>query len=205
MLTFFHAPRSRTCATHWLLAELGIPFETRIVDARLSAGAPPSRRPLPAPRKLPAIIHDGVTVTGHTAIACHLADTFPEAGLAPILGDRRRGSYLSWLAYVDTVLDPAIHAELESRRHDPRRASCGPLADAIVHVERTLAASPYIVGDRFTAADTAMGCAIHWGLDILGLFPDSPVFRAYLGRLSRRPAFHRTISHDDAVEWAEAA
>lgn len=205
MLTFFHSPRSRTCATHWLLAELGIPFETRIVDSRFDAGVPSSARALSARAKLPTIIHDGVTVTGHTAIACHLAETFPEAGLAPSLGDRRRGPYLSWLAYVDTVLDPAIHAELDRRRHDPRKAWCAPFADAIAHVERTLAASSYIAGDRFTAADTAIGSALHWGLDILGILPESPVFRAYLGRLSRRPAFHRTISHDDAVEWAEAA
>lgn len=205
MLTFFHAPHSRSSAIHWLLAELGIPFETRIIDLREGRSAPLSYRSIQAHGKVPAIIHDGVTITERAAIAIHLADAFPEAGLAPALGDRRRGPYLSWLAYVDAVLDPAICAHLNRWQYEPRGVSFGTLADALAHVERTLAASPYVTGDRFTAADVALGSALYWGLDIIGVIPETPVFRGYLDRVSRRAAFHRTIGEDPAESMAEAA
>lgn len=142
MLTFFHVPHSRSSAIHWLLAELGIPFETRIVDSRSRRGAALSERSIQAHGAVPAIIHDGVTITGRAAIAIHLADAFPAAGLAPALGDRRRGPYLSWLASVDAVLDPAICAHLESRRSVTCGVAVGTLAEVLAHVERALAASP---------------------------------------------------------------
>lgn len=205
MLTFFHAPHSRSSATHWLLAELGVPYETRIVDIRSAAGVPVSYRSIQAHGKVPAIIHDGVTVTERAAIAAYLADAFPQAGLAPAIGDRRRGPYLSWLAYVDAVLDPAICAHLNGWDYDPRGVSFGRLSDALSHIERTLAASPYVVGERFTAADTALGSAVYWGLDILKVIPETPVFRGYLNRVSRRASFHATIGSDAVESMAEAA
>ena len=205
MLTFFHAPHSRSSAIHWLLAELGIPFETRIVDIRSAGGAPASYRSIQAHGKVPAIVHDGVTVTERAAIATYLADAFPDAGLAPAPGDRRRGPYLSWLIYVDAVLDPAICAVLNGWQYEPRAVSFGLLADALANIERTLSRSPYVTGDRFTAADVALGSALHWGLDVLMLIPETPAFRAYLDRVGRRSAFHRTIGFDPAEDMSEAA
>lgn len=205
MLTFFHAPHSRSSAIHWLLAELGIPFETRIVDIRAAGGVPVSYRSIQAHGKVPAIVHDGITVTERAAIAIHLCDAFPDAGMAPPVGDRRRGPYLSWLTYVDAVLDPAITAHMHRWQYEPRGVAFGTFDDALAHVERTLAASPYVTGESFTAADVALGSALYWGLDILKVIPETPVLRGYLDRVSRRPTFHRTIGEDPAESAAEAA
>lgn len=205
MITFFHAPYSRSSGIHWLLAELGVPFETRIVDIRAPGGAPENYRAIQAHGKVPAIIHDGVTVTERAAIATYLADAFPEAGLAPAIGDRRRGGYLSWLTYADAVLDPALCARLHGWDYEPRGVSFGALEDALAHLEASLSASPYLLGDRFGAADVAIGCTLHYGIAVLKLIPDRPVFRAYLGRLTRRPAFARTIGDDTFLGLAEAA
>lgn len=192
MLTFYHAPHSRSSVTEWLIAELGAPHEVAVVDIRAPGGAPESYRAIQPHRKVPAIVHDGVTITERAAIALHLADAFPGAGLAPPAGDPKRGPYTSWLVYADAVLDPAIVA----RRlgwSETSGASFGLLEDALAHIARTLGDGPYLLGQRFTAADVAIGSALFWGTEILKLIPARPVFRDYLGRLAARPAFQRTM------------
>ncbi|MFX6201848.1 glutathione S-transferase family protein, partial [Acinetobacter baumannii] len=58
--------------------------------------------------KVPAIRHGEALVTEQVAIYLYLADLFPEAGLAPALGDPRRGPYLRWLVYYGSCYEPAV-------------------------------------------------------------------------------------------------
>jgi glutathione S-transferase len=98
MLKFYCAPWSRASTVFWLLEELGQPYEVELVDIRAPGGVPES------------IEHDGTVVTERAAICIYLADAFPEAGLAPPIGDIRRSAYLTRLVYCDSVFDPAVAA-----------------------------------------------------------------------------------------------
>src|SRR5260221_13560814 len=109
ILTFYHCPRTRSGSVMWLLEELGVPFEVEIVD--VLSGAPESYKAIQPNGKVPAIVHDGVAVHERAAIFTYLCDAFPQAGLAPAVGDPRRGPYLSWLVYNDGVIDPVIGAK----------------------------------------------------------------------------------------------
>src|SRR5215469_15231305 len=60
MLTFYHCPGTRSGSVHWLLEELGVPFETEIVPVQADDGAPESYRAIQPNKKVPAIVHDGV-------------------------------------------------------------------------------------------------------------------------------------------------
>lgn len=129
MLTLYHAPQSRAFSTLWLIEELGVPYAIETVDIRAEGGAPESYRAIQPHRKVPAIVHEGIAVTERAAIAIHLADAFPEAGLAPPVGDPRRGPYLSWLVYADSVMDPVLAARLLGWHYDPRGLSFGSYDD----------------------------------------------------------------------------
>ena len=63
MLTFYHAPWSRSSGILWLLEELGQPYELEIVDIRAEGGVPESYRTIQPNKKVPAISHDGTIVT----------------------------------------------------------------------------------------------------------------------------------------------
>jgi len=106
MLKFYHAPWSRSSNVLWLMEELGVPYEIEQVDIR--AGVPESYRAIQPNKKVPAISHDGVIITERAAISIYLADAFPQAGLAPKIGDKDRAAYLTWLVYADSVFDPAV-------------------------------------------------------------------------------------------------
>ncbi|MEQ1945110.1 glutathione S-transferase family protein [Mesorhizobium sp. VNQ89] len=196
MLTFYHCPWSRGSSIFWLLEELGVPYEMKIVDIRAPGGVPEDYRAIQPNKKVPAIVHDGTVVTERAAIVLYLTETFPEAGLAPKPGDPDRAPFLSWLVYADAVYDPAIAVKAHGWDYKPSDFSFGSYEDMVRHLEKTLSSRPYIAGDRFTAADTQMGLGVHYAINVLGQLKDRPVLADYLSRLSERPAFKRSSGKD---------
>ena len=205
MLTFYHAPQSRSFGILWLLEELGVPYEMELVDIRSEAGPPEDYRAIQPNKKVPAIVHDGTIVTERAAICLYLAETFPQAGLAPAPGDPARAAYLTALVYTDAVLDPIIAMKATGIAYPPRNVSFGSFDDAVANLERLLGARDYAAGDRFSAADTQLGSGIHFGMNILGVLPRLPVFEAYLGRVLSRPALQRTLEKDGVLKEGEVA
>jgi glutathione S-transferase len=191
MLKFYCAPWSRASGVFWLLEELGQPYQIEVIDIRAPGGVPESYRAIQPNKKVPAIVHDGTVVTERAAIAMYLAETFPEAALAPRIGDPERAPYLTWLVYADAVMDPCIAAKAQGWSYSSNAFSFGKFEDMIGNVERTLAGRPYAAGNKFTAADTQVASAVYYALDVLKIFPDKTVFRDYLTRMQSRPAFAR--------------
>lgn len=200
MLKFHYAPWSRASGVLWLLHELGIEFETVTVDIR--GEVPESYRAIQPNKKVPAIEHDGVVITERAAITTYLADAFPEAGLAPAIGDPMRGPYLTMNVYCDSVLDPCVAARAHGLTYAGNDYSFGLFEDMVAYVERVLTRRPFAAGDRFTAADTQLGAALAFTMDTMKVVPERPAFRAYVDRLSERPAYRRYREIDDAAAMA---
>lgn len=196
MITFYHAPWSRSSTILWLLEELGVPYQIEKVNIRAPGGVPEDYRSIQPNKKVPAIIHDGVVVTERAAICNYLCDAFPEAGLAPAISDRTRGPYLTWLAYADGVFDPVLAAKAHGHEFMGGGYSYGSFAEMVANLERTLSSRPYIAGDRFTAADTQIGGGINYGIRVMKVLPEKPVFLEYFDRLAARPAFQRSSQRD---------
>ena len=198
MLTFYHCPGTRSGSIHWLLEELGVPYETEIVDVR--EGAPESYRAIQPNRKVPAIVHDGVTVHERSAICIYLCDAFPAAGLAPPIGDPRRGPYLSWLAYNDGVIDPVIAAKFGGWEYDKRGVSFGVFEDMVQNLNETLAAQPFLTGEAFTAADLLVAGGVNFAVRFTKAIPETPAITGFLGRVLSREAFSRAAAKDQALQ-----
>ena len=196
MLIFHHAPWSRSSAIFWLIEELGLDYRMELVDIRATGGVPEDYRAIQPNKKVPAIIHDGVTATERAAIAIHLADAFPKAGLAPAIGDPARGPYLSWLVYCDAVLDPAVAARAHGLTYASNDYSFGLFEDLVANLERRLSTHRYVAGDRFTAADTQLASAMHFTMKIMNVLPALPVFEAYVERATDRPAWRKVQARD---------
>lgn len=200
MLTFYHSPQSRSFSILWLLEELGQPYEMEIVDIRAQGGPPESYRAIQPHKKVPAIVHDGTTVTERAAICLYLTEQFPDAGLAPAVGDADRAAFLTSLVYTDAVLDPIIATSVHKFQYEARGFSFGSHADTVATLAKRLGEHPYAAGERFTAADTQLGAGIHFGMNIVGVLPHLPVFEAYMGRMMERPGLQRTLQKDGTLE-----
>lgn len=197
MLTLFHAPRSRSSRFIFLLEELGTPYRIERVDIRRGDGSGVADKANPHPHgKVPAIEDDGVIVFESAAVALYLTDRFPQAGIGPVVGDRLRGAYLTWLAYYAGVMEPAWTSKF--MKVEPPRGTAGWVAteEVMEYVNATLERGPYILGDRFSAVDILVGTtfALFMGSPLL---PRTPLLEAYVKRVVERPAFTRAKGREE--------
>jgi glutathione S-transferase len=199
-LVFHTHPMSRGRIARWMLEEVGRPYRTEILQYEASMKAPAYLAINPM-GKVPAIRHGDVVVTEAGAICAYLADAFPEAGLAPPLGDRQRGPYFRWMFFAAGPLEAAVTARnlgFEVKPDQRRMAGWGSYDDAIDTLETAIDGRDYILGDRFSAADVYFGSHIGWGLQF-GSIPRRAAFERYSERLQARPAAVRAREIDDAL------
>ena len=200
MLTLFHAPQSRSSRLVWLLEEIGADYEIRYCDIVRGDGSGARDPANPHPDgKVPALIHDGALITESAAVALYLTDLFPEAGLGAPAGDRDRGEYLTWLAWAAGELEPAIWSRMSP---DAGPAMDRRYADAVDRLLDRLWSAPYLMSERFSAADVLIGSTLMWARSFL---PESPTLDAYVARLTDRPARLRAEARDGRVDRACAA
>ncbi|HEY6881793.1 MAG TPA: glutathione S-transferase family protein [Polyangiales bacterium] len=198
-IVFFHNPMSRGRIAHWALEEVGVPYRIELKRFDKGEHKAPAFLELNPMGKLPTIIHRGVVITEAAAICTYLADAFPAADLAPPIGDLSRGSYLRWMFFGAGCVEPA----LVDKRFDraPVLASgigYGSYEDTLNTLENAIGDGPYVLGERFSAADIYLGSQIDWGLMSKSLEP-RPRFLAYRERLSRRPAYKRVAAQNEQL------
>ncbi|WP_339933060.1 glutathione S-transferase family protein [uncultured Brevundimonas sp.] len=205
-IVFYTNPMSRGRIVRWMLEELGQPYGTEVLDYGTTMKGPDYLTINPM-GKVPAVAYRGVVVTECAAICAWLADTFPEAGLAPAFDDPARGTWLRWLFFAAGPLEAAVTAKslgLLAPADKAMQAGYGSFENAVDTLETAVAKGPYILGDRFSAADVYVGSQIIWGL-MFKTLPERPAFKAYAERLSTRPAAVRAREIDDALIAAAAA
>ncbi|MDB5477253.1 MAG: glutathione S-transferase [Phenylobacterium sp.] len=199
-LVFYTNPQSRGRIVRWMLEEVGQPYRTELLGYADSMKAPAYLAVNPM-GKVPAIKHGDTVVTEAGAICAYLADAFPEKGLAPPLGDRRRGPYFRWMFFAAGPLEAAVTDKTLGVTVPAERkpmVGYGNFDDAINGAEQALKAGDYILGDRFSAADVYFGSAIGFYLQFGSIEP-RPAFVAYSERLQNRPAAIRAREIDDAL------
>jgi glutathione S-transferase len=198
MLTLYHAPQTRAAIARWMLEEVGEPYRVHALDIKKGENRAAAYLAVNPMGKVPALDHDGVVVTEAAAICCYLADAFPKAGLAPAIGDRRRGPYLRWLFFAPGALEPGVIDRL-LKREGPRPMLGYGDFDALIEVlANAVAPGPYLLGDTFTAADVMIGSTLRWGL-MAKAVPEREALARYAARLAARPALKRAIEKDEAL------
>ena len=198
MLTLFHAPKSRSGSVVWLLEELGVPYETKIVDIRRADGSGARNPANPHPHgKVPCLEHNGQRVFEIAAIALYLTDLHPQAKLGPRVGDPNRGEYLSWLAYRPGVLEPAMMMRRLGVKHVQGAMGWAEAAEVEEVLSSVLSQRQYLLGDEFSAADICVGGTINFLMGFK-LMNEMAAFKDYTARITGRPAFRRMMEKDGA-------
>jgi glutathione S-transferase len=202
-ITLFHAPHSRSGASRILLEELGVPYALEVVN--LKDTRTPRYLEINPMGKVPALLHGDALVTEQPAILTYLADLYPQAGLAPGLDDPLRGPYLRWMAFYGSSFEPAV-IDLAMKR-EPAPPSMCPYGDydtMLATLTRQLRAGPWLLGERFSAADILWAYALGWTTAFKPV-PELPEIAADMGRLNARPAVQRVAAADAELAAAQSA
>ena len=200
-LVFYTNPQSRGRIVRWMLEEVGQPYRTQVL-AFDGAQKSPDYLAINPMGKVPAIEHRGVVVTEGAAICAYLADAFPDAGLAPAPDSALRGAYYRWMFFAAGPVEAAVSAKAMGLLAPAERAGMvgyGSFEQTVDTLEIAVqAASPWLLGDQFTAADVYVGSQVSWGL-MFKTLPERTAFAEYADRLRARDAARRAAALDDAL------
>ena len=204
-VTLFHSPNTRSSGALILLEELGAPYQLHVLDMKRGEQREPAYLAINPMGKVPAVLDGDALITEQGAVFLYLADRFPEAGLAPAIGDPLRGPYLRWMVYYGSCFEPALIDRAMKR--EPAAASTSPYGDydtMLKTLTDQLARGPYLLGQRFSAADVLWGTALTW-TTMFKLVPELPVIVDYMARVNARPAVARARQKDAELAAAQTA
>jgi glutathione S-transferase len=191
MIKLYWSPRTRSFSALWLMEETGQPYERVMID--LSAGAQKRSEYLAINPmgKVPALQDGDATIAESAAICAYVAERCPEAGLAPPLGDPARAKYLYWLFFAPGCIEPAMVQVATKLEMSSTAAGWGEAQRVFDVLDNALQQGPWLLGERFSAADIIVGSALNFAVKLFRMIPSRPSFDRYIEACAARPAFQR--------------
>lgn len=209
MIQLHHYPSTAAMIPHILLEELGVPYERVRVDRAAGAHKSPAYLKLNPNGLLPALTDGDLVLYETAAIALHLCDTHPQAGLAPAPGTAQRAHFYKWLMWLTNTLQPALIIYFYGERWMDEGNAAGTaelkanaqkkIGDMLDQLDGHLAVQdgPWFMGADYTALDAYVFTLCRWTRN----FSTGPARgRAHLGpylqRVLARPAVQRVIANE---------
>jgi glutathione S-transferase len=191
MMKLYWAPRTRSFTALWLMEETGQPYERVLTDVSAGAQKTPDYLAINPMGKVPALKDGDATLAEAAAICAYVAERYPEARLAPPLGDPLRAKYLYWLFFAPGCIEPAMVQVATKLEMNSVSAGWGDAQRVYDVLDTALAKGPWILGENFSAADIVIGAALNFSVRLFKMVPSRPSFDAYIARCVERPAFQR--------------
>ncbi|MCI3131961.1 glutathione S-transferase family protein [Phenylobacterium aquaticum] len=204
MITVWGGQTSRSIRVVWLLEEMGLPYQIRQVDMLAPVRDPEFLAVNPADY-IPALQDGDVSMIESIAIMEYLMARYGPTPLAPAPADPTFPAYQQFLhlgeAGLATLMMPVVVSRFmapEAERENWGATWClAVLQKRLNLVRQRLAASPYLAGEAFTAADISVTYALNLGQRNCGLTLGDAE-QAYLARTTGRDAYKRAMerSHE---------
>ena len=197
-MKLYWCPKTRAFRALWMLEELGVPYERVLIDIRDPEATRDRIFRLASPMgKVPALEDGATRLWDSGAICAYLADQYPQAILAPPIGDPSRGRYLQWLMYPNAVIEPAMVECFSKQPVSTAAHGWGSFEQMLGVLREGLATGPWVLGARFTAADVMLGTACRFLLQFGLITAEAePAIASYVTRCEGRPAFASAVALD---------
>jgi glutathione S-transferase len=202
MLKIYHSKQSRSMRVVWLCEELGLPYELE----HLAMFTPEMKtrdylaiHPL---GKVPAIDDGGFVLWETGAIFEYLVDKYSDGSLIPPRDTPEGALAAQWIGYGENPLtiimgeiaahDGPIPEEMKIPALVERGREIAPALIGVI--ERALGEHPFILGERFCAADIMLGFGLNIASHLKFVTDETPRVAAYCERLMARPAYTRAAA-----------
>lgn len=200
MITVWGGQTSRSIRVVWLLEEMGLPYRVRQVDM-LAAQRDPEFLAVNPADYIPALQDGDVAMIESIAIMEYLMARYGPTPLAPAPQDPTFPAYQQFLhlgeAGLATLMMPVVVSRFmapEAERENWGATWCLQVLQKRLNlVSQRLAASPYLAGETFTAADISVTYALNLGQRNVGLTLGDAE-QAYLARTTGRDAYKRAMA-----------
>lgn len=148
---------------------------------------------------------DGRSITESAAICMLLAERHPDAGLSPAPGEPGRADFLRWMAFMSSVLYPAVLRFYYAPRYTAdaegakavKQAAVAEMDRGFAIVDAALAGREWLAGDRLSLADIYLVMLVAWHPDAEKARTAWPGIQRVWARLREHPVISRlNASHE---------
>jgi glutathione S-transferase len=206
MMTLFYAPGSCSRASHIALREAGAAFELRPVDFAAAEQRTPAYRKLNPKGRVPALQTERGVLTETPAILAFVAQSYPDARLAPLADAFEFGRLQAFTSYLCSTVhvahahsrrgerwadDPAAIAEMK-RKAPEVMAACFQL------IEDEFFIGPWAMGADYSIADPYLFTITQWLPAHRVNIARYPEIREHLNRMQHRPVVQAAVAAEAA-------
>ena len=202
-ITLYFYPNTRAIRAIWLLEELEIDYQLRLVDLVNDQQNSENYLMINPLAKVPAMAFDSQVITETLAICLFLSDKFSQAGLAPSIEDKNRLDYYRWVAFASTSLEPAIIEKIRDKKAEEQNlasikmnALFSPLEQVLAVLEKQLAENSYFVANKFSTADLLIAALLIWAKK-LQLTKPYPNIESWITKITSRKAYQLALSKQE--------
>jgi GST-like protein len=149
------------------------------------------------------LLPDGSVMTESAAMILHLAETAPEAGLAPSVGAPERAAYLRWLIFIVAAIYPTFTYGDDPSRYLDDEAAQKALREATDAQRQTLwrqveaaVRGPWFLGAEFSALDIYISIMTRWRPRRAWFAEACPKLTAIAGAVERDPRLAPVIARN---------
>ena len=207
MITLYHCVGARSFRPLWMLEELGLPYELKMLPfpPRVLAKEYLAINPLGT---IPFMIDGETRMTEFAAICHYLGTRYGPTQLVVGVEEPAYGAFLNWLSFGEATLTFPQTLVLRYGRLEPQERRSPQVAEdyskwflgRLRAVEAALGRAPMLCAGRFTAADISVGYALRLAENI-GLAKDfGPNVAAYWQRLQQRDGYARAAAAEDLAQ-----
>jgi glutathione S-transferase len=182
VFTLYYAPNTCALASHIALEDAGAPYELHRLDFRAAQQQSPDYVAINPKARVPAMTTPRGILTETPAILAFIAQSFPEARLAPLNDPFAFAEMQSFNSYLCSTVHVAHAHRMRGQRWaddetsfaDMRRKVPRSVRGCYELIERTMLKGPWVMGESYTIADPYLFTIAQWleddGVDPAG-FP----------------------------------
>ena len=202
MLKLFYAPGSCALASHIALEEAGADYVAHRMDLRAGDQRKPDYLAVNPKGRVPALVTDRGILTENPAILAFVAQSFPQANLAPLDDPFAFAQAQSFNSYLCATVHVAhAHgrrgyrwADHETSFEDMRRKVPETVGACFDLIEREMFKGPWVMGEGYSICDAYLFTLAEW-LESDGLDPTRfPKVLDHRTRMYERPAVKRALA-----------
>lgn len=207
--SLYYSPGTASLAVHWMLLELGVPFEAILVDVDSGAQKSAEYLRLNPSGRVPTLVVDGVAHGESTALLMLLAERHPEKKFAPLPGAPTRADWLESMIYLANSVLPAMRDWFYADKDGDPQGSEAVRALARRRIEgawdrldaRLADGREFLLGKELSTVDFLGTMLMRWSRNMPRPATTWKHLAPYIHRMRARPAFIECNNRERLTDW----
>lgn len=202
MITLYGYPRTRSLRVSWLLEELSLDWQYRLVNFAKNDHRSPQFLALNPQGKVPCLCDNDITICESSAICLYLAEKYGHHWL-PAPGTAESASHHEWISYIITELEQPLWSMGKHRFALPESirlpemlaVAAWEFKKALKVAESRMQGDEYLLGHFPTVADILLAHTLNWAIKFDQKLPLK--LEKYRQFVCRRPALSRALDREN--------